>query len=217
MQSSSAYGVNCNSEALSYNPPWQKNEWVNESVVMGWENCMLPMSHIFSGIGKSFNLTGYWVWGSTNGCAVGVYLPSYSGSAPSPSTARCETLIFGAIVDSCSITTIPSSMGSVNVVINPAYMGGTLQGAQANDGYPSYIVSPTVPFYLLEKGTLVNPLEEQPPSSVPSLIPVMLNQTTNPEQGGNAAAIADLRRCVPWVRCGELAGRIGLGRVVMIR
>lgn len=96
-------------------------------------------------------------------------------------------LIFGAIVDSHSTTTIPSSMGSVNVVTNPAYMGGTSQGAQANAGYPSYIVSPTVPSCMLEKGALANPLEEQPPPSVLWITLVAFNQPTNPEQGGNAA------------------------------
>lgn len=143
VQSPAAYGVNCSSADPSYD---QTKKTVTP---MGWGNCASSISNICSGIGNSSNPTGYWIWSyQTEGCAVGVFLPPYQGSAPPPSTERCETLIFEAIVDSCSTTTIPSSMGSVNVVTIPDYMEGTSQGAQVNAGYPSYIVSPNLPYYM---------------------------------------------------------------------
>ena len=142
-----AYGVNCSSRNPSDVHP---SGFKAEQIEMAWGNCMSSVQQICRTVDNSSNPTGYWIWSyQTEGCAVGVYLPSFSGSAPPPSPERCQTLIFEAIVNSCSTTTIPSSMGSVNVVSNPSYlMSDISQGSQVNAGYPSYIVSPTMPGWL---------------------------------------------------------------------
>lgn len=147
VQTPSAYGVNCSSENPSAVQP---NDYRPGQQFMAWQKCLPSAQNICNGISNISNPTGYWIWSyQSGGCAVGVFLPSYTGSAPPPSPERCKTLIFEAIVDSCSTTTIPNNMGSVNVVTNPSYLGtDTSQGAQVNAGYPSYIVSPTMPQWM---------------------------------------------------------------------
>ncbi len=177
VQAPSAYGANCSSRNPSdVHPSGIKAEQIE----MAWGNCMSSAQQICRTVDDSSNPTGYWIWSyQTEGCAVGVYLPSFSGSAPPPSPERCQTLIFEATVDSCSTTTIPSSMGSVNVVSNPPYlMSDISQGAQVNAGYPSYIVSPTMPGWMgnppapwpLPDGG--NPWAERPPAPITPTINV---------------------------------------------
>ncbi len=147
VQSPAAYGVLCSSENPSN---YQGTDYIHGENLMNWDSWMISAKQICSDVNNSSNPTGYWIWSyQQDGCAVGIYLPGLPGSAPPPTPGRCETLIFQGMVDSCSATATASSMASVNLVNNPSYLASnTAQGSQVNAGYPSYIISPTMPRWL---------------------------------------------------------------------
>ncbi len=147
VQSPAAYGVLCSPENPSN---YQGTGYIHGETQMNWESCMISAKQICADVNNAANPTGYWIWSyQQKGCAVGIYLPGLPGSAPPPTPERCETLIFQGMVDGCSATATGNSMASVNLVDKPSYLPSNIaQGSQVNAGYPSYVISPTVPGWL---------------------------------------------------------------------
>ena len=131
-----AYGVYCGSDAPSSTK---------------WTGCDAAYRTTCHNILLTEYPKGVWVWTDPGaGCAVGVWMPTGSDSALTPSIDRCETLIFKAMADICSTTTDPSNVASVNLNTLPSFSDKTQTGSQVNVGYPSYLLAPKSPPGLTE-------------------------------------------------------------------
>ena len=126
-----SYGVYCGSSAPTN---------------IEWASCKTAYNATCANILWAAFPTGAWVWNDPgSGCAVGVWMPAGTGNAMVPSVERCNDLIFEAMTDSCSTTTTPSNVGSVNLNSLPSFSDKTKTGTQVDFGYPSYIIAPKSP------------------------------------------------------------------------
>ena len=130
-----AYGVLCSSGGPS-SVDWTACDKVAEAVCGNIELSQYPKEA--------------WVWNDPGtGCAIGTWMTVAAGTAMTPSTERCQTLILKAMTDSCSATGA-WNVASVNVALMPSFSDVKQTGAQVNVGYASFIVAGKSPKGLTE-------------------------------------------------------------------
>ena len=139
VESPQPYGINCTNVG-----PTSKY-----TATVAWENCTASYQSICTKAVDARTRKGVWIWSSlAQGCALGVFLPPYQGSAQLLNFTRCEE-IFTAMNDTCSTVVPASNYGGVNLKNLPGYPptpvkgqpGSNFKGDAVNVGYPSYAIT----------------------------------------------------------------------------
>lgn len=87
-----------------------------------------------------------WAWVDNGaGCAVGIWMPNPDQAAMVPTTERCETQIFQAMVTECQGASVMMNTASVNINQLPSFADTSDTGIQMNSGYMSYIIADKAP------------------------------------------------------------------------
>ena len=144
VESPQPYGINCTGTV----------EGSSQGVV--WGNCSASLDDICIKALDPRTRKGHWIWSNLAvGCALGIYLPPYRGSATLQNYTRC-TEIFTAMSNTCEAVTPAKNLASVNLEEYPGSpppgsdkaSGGNwiyYTGEAVNVGYPSYYLGITVP------------------------------------------------------------------------
>ena len=147
VESPQPYGINCSAVIPI----------TSSYTTVAWENCSASLENICTKALDPRTRKNHWIWSNlAEGCVLGFFLPPYRGSALLQNYTRC-TEIFTAMSDSCSTTVPPSNLAGVNLRNNPGFPPNTdshgnkpagwylFTGDAVNVGYPSYLLTYTLP------------------------------------------------------------------------